>query len=94
MGFPQDRRKKLCVWGLFRARGLGWSPAQVLPFLAGFGSQRFGNLPPNLPNMADLNGMLTSTPVLEWKKRAKGDENMQKRIRTMLKSPDFALFFV
>ena len=29
-----------CVRGPFRARGLGWSPAQVLPFLAGFGWQR------------------------------------------------------
>ena len=37
--------------------------------------------------------MLTSEPVLEWKKRAKGDENMQKRIRTMVKNKDFALFF-
>ena len=37
--------------------------------------------------------MLTSEPVLEWKKRAKGDENMQKRIRTLLKNKDFAVFF-
>ena len=37
--------------------------------------------------------MLTSEPVLEWKKRAKGDENMQKRIRTVLKNKDFAVFF-
>ena len=37
--------------------------------------------------------MLTSTPVLEWKARAKGDENMQKRIRTMLKNKDYAVFF-
>ena len=37
--------------------------------------------------------MLTSEPVLEWKKRARGDENMQKRIRTMVKNKDFAVFF-
>ena len=35
--------------------------------------------------------MLTSEPVLEWKKRARGDENMQKRIRTMVKNKDFAV---
>ena len=43
--------------------------------------------------MEDSNCMLTSEPVVEWKARAKGNKNMQKRTRTVLKNKDFAVFF-